>query len=250
MHSALGQETRCFHTPKENSGKSLSGSLTPQTKITTRTLGVGRNPSNIPKLAPIGASKRSMTQGVSSMGAASASCSGVRTERSHILRRITGGQPTITRFLGKMSVIPSRIQTQMPDRCMEGRLEKGTRPPPEEPKIPGGSSGSQVMGNRTPSGTSGQPGGQKNTNGAPGGGNRNPGHTPRSGGNKGNGQGSQCNGKRKLSGASSSGKGKGGGGGGGPSSSGCGREGAIIMSIRFPVQIRCQMQTEFTLKMP
>ena len=78
-----------------------------------------------------------MTQKVSSRSVASASCSALRTERSHILRRITGGRPTITRLLGKMSVIPLRIQTEMPDRCMEGRLKKAIRPPPVEPKILG-----------------------------------------------------------------------------------------------------------------
>ena len=60
---------------------------------------------------------------------ASASCSALRTERSNILRRITCCQPTITRLLGKMSVIPLRIQTKMPDRCMEERLERERRPP-------------------------------------------------------------------------------------------------------------------------
>ena len=43
----------------------------------------------------------------------------------------------ITRLLKKMSVIPLRIQTEMPDRCMEGRLQKEIRPPPAEPEILG-----------------------------------------------------------------------------------------------------------------
>ena len=50
---------------------------------------------------------------------------------------ITGGQPTITRLLGKMSVIPLGIQTEMRDGCPEGRLEKGIRLPSVEPKILG-----------------------------------------------------------------------------------------------------------------
>ena len=78
-----------------------------------------------------------MTQKVSSRSGASASCSALRTERSHILRGITGGQPTITRIFGKMSVIPLRTQTEMPDRCTEGRLEREIRPPLVEPKILG-----------------------------------------------------------------------------------------------------------------
>ena len=40
-------------------------------------------------------------------------------------------------LLEKMSVIPLRIQTKMPDRCMEGRLQKALKPPPLETKIPG-----------------------------------------------------------------------------------------------------------------
>ena len=36
-----------------------------------------------------------------------------------------------------MSVIPSRIQTEMPDRCTEGRLEREIRPPPVGPEILG-----------------------------------------------------------------------------------------------------------------
>ena len=76
-----------------------------------------------------------MTQKVSSMSVASASCSGLQTEQSLILQRIAGGQPSITRFLGKISVIRLRNQTKMCDRCMEGRLQKGIRPPPVEPQI-------------------------------------------------------------------------------------------------------------------
>ena len=78
-----------------------------------------------------------MTQKVSSRSVASASCWVPRTEQSHILRRITGGQPTITRLLGKLSIISLRIPTKMPDRCTEGRLEKGIRPDPAEPKFLG-----------------------------------------------------------------------------------------------------------------
>ena len=102
-----------------------------------------------------------MTQKVSSRSVASASCSALRTERSQILRRITGGQPTITRLVGKMSVIPLTIQTGMPDRCMEGRLAKENPTPCGGTKNPGGPSGFQGTGNRTPSGWGGQPGGQK-----------------------------------------------------------------------------------------
>ena len=78
-----------------------------------------------------------MTQNVSSRSGASASCSVLRTEQSHILRRITGGQPRITRLLGIMSEVCLRIQTEMPDRCTEGTPQKGIRPPPVEPKILG-----------------------------------------------------------------------------------------------------------------
>ena len=39
--------------------------------------------------------------------------------------------------MGKASLIPIRTQSEMPDRCTEGRLEKGIRPPPVEPKILG-----------------------------------------------------------------------------------------------------------------
>ena len=152
-----------------------------------------------------------MTQNVSSRSVASASCSALRTERSHIVRRITRGQPTITRLLGKMSVIPLRIQTGMPDRCMEGRLAREIQPPPVEPEIPGGPSGFQGTGNWTPFGSGGQPSGQKNWNGTPGGGNQNPGQTPQSGGNKRIAQGSQGKGKGNPTGTSSSGRGKGGG---------------------------------------
>ena len=76
-----------------------------------------------------------MTQKVSSRSVATASCLALRTERSHTLRRMTGGQPTITRLLGKMSVVPLRIQTEMPNRCMEGRLAREIQPPLVEPKI-------------------------------------------------------------------------------------------------------------------
>ena len=86
-----------------------------------------------------------MTQEVSGRSVASASCSALRTERTHILRRITGGQPTITRLLGKMSIIPLRIQTEMPDRCMEGRLEREMQPPPVETKILGAQAGPKAQ---------------------------------------------------------------------------------------------------------
>ena len=84
-----------------------------------------------------------MTQEVSSRSVASASCSVLRTKRSRILPTITGDQATITRFLGKMSVIPLRVQTEVPGGCMERRLQKEIRPPPGGTKNPGGPSGSQ-----------------------------------------------------------------------------------------------------------
>ena len=62
---------------------------------------------------------------------------GSTNQLNRVLRRITGGQPTITRLLGKMSVILLRIQTEIPDRCMEGRLEREIQPPPVEPKTLG-----------------------------------------------------------------------------------------------------------------
>ena len=68
-----------------------------------------------------------MTQNVSSMSVASASCSVLVTQQSHSLRIITGGQPTITRLLGKLSVVTLR--------CMERRLKKGIKPPLLEPRI-------------------------------------------------------------------------------------------------------------------
>ena len=34
-----------------------------------------------------------------------------------------------------MSVLPLRVQTEMPNKCMEGMLEKGIRPLPVETKI-------------------------------------------------------------------------------------------------------------------
>ena len=69
------------------------------------------------------------------MGETRVEIQALRAEQGNILQRITGGQSTTTGLSGKMSGIPLRIQTKMPDRCTEGRLEKGIRPPPVETEL-------------------------------------------------------------------------------------------------------------------
>ena len=87
------------------------------------------------------------------------SCSVLRAEESHILWRITGGQPRITSPLGKMSLIPRRTQTKMPHKVHRGKAGKGNQTPSGANKNPRGPRDSQGTGNRTPSGSGGQQGG-------------------------------------------------------------------------------------------
>ena len=93
---------------------------------------------------------------------------------------------------------PPPISDQNAQQVHEGKPGKGNQTLSGRTKNSGTQCSCPGTGNRTPSGSGGQPHGQKNTNGAPGGGNRNPGQTPQSGGNKGNAQGSQGKGQGKI----------------------------------------------------
>ena len=152
---------------------------------------------------------------------ASASCSALRTESSHILRRITAGQPTITRLLGKVSVIPLRNQTEIPDRCMGGRLEREIHPHLVESNILRAQAvpKAQEIGLHPVSG--GQPGGQKLQLAPPVAEIEIQANPPSPAEARENAQGSHGKGRGNPSGASSSGKYKGRDSGGGPPS--CGR---------------------------
>ena len=163
-----------------------------------------------------------MTEKVSSRSVACASCSVLQTAQTPILRRITVGQPTITRLLKKMSVVPLQSQTKMPNRCTKESLEKGIRPFPVEPKILGRNAVAQAQEIGLHPALVGSPMVKKIQMAPPVAEIEIQAKPPNPAETKEMPKGPRARAKEKLSGASRSGKGKGRGGGGGRSSGGRG----------------------------
>ena len=166
MGSASGQETGCFGTPRRNTGKRSSGLLTPPTKITMRPLGVIRIPSKMPKDA----------KGVQQECGICLLLGSTNMAKGYSMQNHQWSAND-HKIIGKTSLIPLRIQIDMPNRCMEGRLEKGIRPHPVEPKNPGSLAVPDTQEIRLYQVLVGIPLIRKNTNVTPGGENSNPGQT-------------------------------------------------------------------------
>ena len=149
-----------------------------------------------------------------------------------------------------MSVIPLRSLTEMPDRCMEGRLARGIQPPPVQPKILGAHAvpKAQEIGlHPVPVGSPvvrkiqiGPRVAEIEIQAKP----PNPAET------KENTQGSQAKVKEPCLGPLFQARAMGVAAVEVPHPVVVAVEGAIIVWIRCPEQIRCQMQTEITSKMP